>query len=42
MKVKKSFFCIVEKKEYKEGETYTGKRKDLKEHIAYARVKKIK
>ncbi len=29
MKVKKEFYCIQEKKSYKEGDTYTGKRKDL-------------
>ena len=35
MKVKKGFFCIQEKKTYKEGDTYTGKRKDLKDNVAY-------
>lgn len=29
-KVKKGFFCSQEKKAYAEGDTYTGKRKDLK------------
>lgn len=29
MKVLKSFYCIQEKKTYKKGDNYTGKRKDL-------------
>ena len=29
MKVLKDFYCIQEKKSYKEGDEYTGKRKDL-------------
>ena len=29
MKVLKGFYCIQEKKNYKEGDEYTGKRKDL-------------
>ncbi|MCP5006092.1 MAG: hypothetical protein GY941_19455 [Planctomycetes bacterium] len=35
MKVTKGFFCIQEKKTYKEGDNYTGKRKDLKDNVAY-------
>ena len=43
MKVKKDFFCIQEKKEYKVGEEYKGKRKDLKEYVVYAKPRtKIK
>lgn len=29
MKVAIGFFCVQEKKNYKEGDTYTGNRKDL-------------
>lgn len=29
MKVLKDFFCIVEKKNYKEGQEYDGNRKDI-------------
>jgi len=29
MKVVHTFFCTVEKKTYKVGDTYTGKRKDI-------------
>lgn len=44
MKVIKDFFCSQEKKSYKEGNDYNGKRKDLKGYINYpkARTKKGK
>ena len=29
MKVSKEFYCLEEKKSYKKGDTYKGKRKDL-------------
>ena len=32
-KVKKEFFCIQEKKSYKVGDEYTGKRTDLNEYL---------
>lgn len=33
MKVKKQFYCILEKKTYKEGEEYKGKRKDIDDYL---------
>ena len=41
MKVIKSFYCIQEKKSYKEGDNYTGKRKDLS-HVLEAPKKQTK
>ncbi len=32
-KVKKAFFCIEDKKSYKVGDTYNGKRTDLKDYL---------
>lgn len=39
MKVIKDFFCIEEKKSYKEGGDYNGKRKDLKGYINYPKAR---
>ena len=39
-KVKKEFFCIKERKTYKVGNEYKGKRKDIKEYLENTRTKK--
>lgn len=38
-KVIKEFFCIEEKKTYKIGDEYTGKRTDLKEYLSKTKNK---
>jgi len=40
-KVKKQFYCTHEKKAYKVGNEYKGKRKDLKEYLENKKVNKI-
>jgi hypothetical protein len=42
MKVLKQFFCIQEQKTYKLGDSYTGKRKDLKGLVEYPKPRKSK
>lgn len=38
MKVIKEFFCTQEKKAYKVGDTYTGKRTDIKDYLEGKKV----
>ena len=42
MEVLKDFYCIQDKKTYKLGEQYKGKRKDLKGYVNYPKAKQNK
>ena len=42
MKVSKEFYCIQEKKSYKQGDEYTGKRKDLGAFLEKKKTTKVK